>query len=65
MSIFGSGGGPGNRLSFTGGGHHRPSPRGKRKGCAGGAQGVRGGWYFAIRVPWRSDILSILKINNH
>ena len=43
MSISGSGGGPGDRLSFTEGGHHRPSPQGKREGCAGGARRVLGG----------------------
>ena len=39
MSIFGSGGGPGNRLSFTEGGHHRPSPQGRRGGVRGGCSG--------------------------
>ena len=61
MSISGSGGGPGDRLSFTEGGHHRPSPQGRREGCAAGAQGVLDGWYFATRALWRSDILSRFK----
>ena len=41
MSIFGSGGGPGNRLSFTEGGHMQASPQVRRDGVLEGARGVR------------------------
>ena len=42
MSIFCSGGGPGNRVSITEGGHHRPSPQGGRRGCSMGcSRGAR------------------------
>ena len=65
MSIFGIGGGPGDRLSFTEGGHHRPSPRGRRRGCAGGARGVlEGGTLRSGSLGARTFCQDLKIINN-